>query len=88
VTVPRKPSRSGAVLWLRVDDATPLYDTRAGVVHVLNDTAASLWALCDGTRTAAGVVADLHRRFEVSRQVLATAVRSTLIEFRARRLIE
>jgi PqqD family protein of HPr-rel-A system len=65
-----------------------LYDTRAGVVHILNDTAAAIWALCDGTRTAAGIITDLQRRFEVSRKVLSTAVRSTLTEFRARRLLE
>jgi PqqD family protein of HPr-rel-A system len=84
----RKLSRGGAVVWCRVDDAMALYDTRVGIVHILNETAASIWALCDGTRTANAIALELLQRFEVSRGVLSADVRSILKEFRALRLLE
>ena len=84
----RKPSRCGAVVWCQIDDAMALYDTRIGIVHILNETAAAIWTLCDGTRTTNGIALELLKRIEVSRGVLSADVRSLLKEFRARRLLE
>jgi hypothetical protein len=72
----------------RDDSGLVLYDTRVGVVHLLNDTAAAVWTLCDGTRTTDRMVAELLASFEVAREVLSADVRSTLKGFRARRLLE
>lgn len=76
------------MLWRRVDDVTVLYDIRIGVVHLLNETAATVWMLCDGRLTTNGITSELLRRLEASREVASDAVRSTLREFRARRLLE
>ena len=40
-----------------------LYDPATDSVHVLNATARTIWDLCDGRHTAAGIEAALHARF-------------------------
>jgi PqqD family protein of HPr-rel-A system len=82
------PRQHPAVLARPGDGGLVLYDTRVGAVHVLNDTAAAVWALCDGTRTVDRIVSELLVAFDAAHEVLSADVRSMLSQFRARRLLE
>lgn len=52
-----------------VEGETIILDREGGQVHTLNETAALVWSLCDGTRSVEEVGASLAERFEVEREV-------------------
>lgn len=54
-------------------------------VSVLNDTGATILGLCDGERTLAEVVAELHRRYD---RVVDDEVRRFLARLVAKRWVE
>jgi PqqD family protein of HPr-rel-A system len=47
----RPPTRSSDVTLQRVGQEAILYDRRHGRAHVINDSAARIWDLCDGSAT-------------------------------------
>ena len=54
-------------------------------VSVLNDTGATILGLCDGERTVAEIVAEMHRRYD---RVVDDEVRRFLARLVARRWVE
>jgi pyrroloquinoline quinone biosynthesis protein D len=54
-------------------------------VSVLNDTGATILGLCDGKRTVAEIVAELHRRYD---RVVDDEVRRFLARLVAKRWVE
>ena len=54
-------------------------------VSVLNDTGATILGLCDGERTVAEIVAELHRRYD---RVVDDEVRRFLARLVAKRWLE
>jgi len=54
-------------------------------VSVLNDTGATILGLCDGDRTVAEIVAELHRRYD---RVVDDEVRRFLARLVAKRWVE
>jgi pyrroloquinoline quinone biosynthesis protein D len=54
-------------------------------VSVLNDTGATILGLCDGERTVAQIVAELHRRYD---RVVDDEVRLFLARLVAKRCVE
>lgn len=54
-------------------------------VSVLNDTGATILGLCDGERTVAEIVAELHRRYD---RVVDDEVRLFLARLVAKRCME
>jgi len=54
-------------------------------VSVLNDTGATILGLCDGERTVAEIVAELHRRYD---RVVDDEVRLFLARLVAKRCVE
>jgi pyrroloquinoline quinone biosynthesis protein D len=54
-------------------------------VSVLNDTGATILGLCDGERTVAEIVAELHRRYD---RVVDDEVRLFLARLVAKRYVE
>ena len=81
------PRRRPDLVTYPLDDEIVLYDPRDGMTHVLNRTAAEIWALCDGTKPVdviAGRLADAYalepgRALVDVRDVLAELRRGDLI---------
>jgi PqqD family protein of HPr-rel-A system len=47
-------------------------------VHVLNNTAARIWELCDGSHSLEQIAASLCEQYDVSEEEAGTDVRNTL----------
>lgn len=62
-----------------------LYDAAGGRAAYLNATAAAIWALCDGERTVAEMIAYLSR--EIGGDRVAPDVNETIDRFRAAKLL-
>ena len=86
-----KPSnrilRNSEILSKTFDEEFVLYDTRHDLVHFLNETAAFIWKLCDGTRREGEILSEMIERFDVSREVLERDVHTILERFREQELI-
>jgi len=50
----------------RIGDDLMVYDRRAGMVHLLNESAARIYRLCDGSHDLDAMVVDLRGAFRVS----------------------
>ena len=55
-----------------------IYDRDSDHVHVLNRTAREVFLLCDGSRTAEQIAAELARKFGVEPSVTLVDTRETL----------
>ena len=60
-----------------------LHDEATGRVHFLNQTAALVWDLCDGTRTGDEIAAEVARLYDREAAAVRDDVRRALDEFRA-----
>jgi PqqD family protein of HPr-rel-A system len=88
-----RPSRREGLHARRFDDEIVLYDAAHHGVHYLNQTAAMILELCDGTRDERDLVNEMQRRFGTSftsdqSSALAEQVRYTLERLTADGLIE
>jgi len=64
-----------------------LYDPRAGRAHVLNPTAARIWAMVDGTTSISSIVAALVAHTGAAPDAVDAGVRSSIERFRAEGLL-
>ena len=60
---PLKPLRRDDVKARKLGSEWMLYDDRSGSVHIINETAAKVWELCDGTRTVEEMAAALAEQY-------------------------
>jgi hypothetical protein len=72
------PIRAGQVTVEEFDDDVCLFLESTGQVVVLNHSAAAIWALIDGERTAADIVDELQRHFSTQRIQLTADVGAVL----------
>lgn len=63
-----------------LDDELVVHDPRTGGAYVLNATAARLWSLCDGSRSAEMVVEEIVALYGIDSQVAAVDVAEFLTE--------
>ncbi len=64
-----------------------VYDPATHEVVVLNETAAFIFARCDGTRSVAEILAGLVRRYDAPPEVLRSDLRAVLSDLLAKRLV-
>ena len=61
-----KPFRRNDVIYREAGDGdSMLYDAQAGLIHVINSTAAFVWDLCDGSRTIDEILNLMEEHFDV-----------------------
>lgn len=77
------PSRSPKILWREVDGSVVLFHEDTGRAFALNETAAVVWKLCDGTRSLEELASRLAESCE-SDDVLSPEAIPKLIESLAR----
>jgi len=81
------PRLSTDVAFTVVDDTVVLYAAAHGVSHVLNPTAALIWASVDDERTVGEIIDELTAAAGAPRVVIATDVQTTLRRFLAAGII-
>ena len=78
---PGLPLRRDDVWVRRTDDEAVLLGPDGKSIHLLNDTAAALWELCDGTTTTGEMVQAILDFFAVSEQQASADVDRTIATF-------
>ncbi|MCK9530519.1 MAG: PqqD family protein [Gammaproteobacteria bacterium] len=82
------PRRNEASLIVRVvEDEKIIFDPANDHIHQLNATAALVWDLCDGSRSAGEIEEAVARHFRTPRAMVAQDVDRLLKEFAARGLV-
>lgn len=84
---PSRPAGRSDLLLRPVDEDLLLYDTFSDEVILLNGSAALVFELCDGTRTADEIAEEVARPFGRDAGRVARDVRSVLAEFAASGLL-
>jgi hypothetical protein len=85
---PRPPTPSKEVSLQRVGDEAILHDRRNGRAHVINESAAQIWDLCDGQNTFDQIVAAFAASYQLAAPEVSEDVHYILTRFRELRVIE
>ena len=75
-------------IWQDIGGEVVILDEDGTQVCLLNETAALIWTLADGTRTIAEIAGDLCERFHVSPQEAAADVREFGAQLQEAGLVE
>lgn len=78
MAVGAQPRRRPDVVWEELDGEVVIYDPARTTSHLLNPSAAVIWALLDGNATLAEVAADLAETFGVEPTAMLDDVSSTV----------
>ena len=68
MTTQERPRARAEVSAVPLDDELVLYDPHTLEAFVLNPTAARIWTLCDGSRSAAAIAKELSTLYGLGRQ--------------------
>jgi hypothetical protein len=82
------PSVRAAVADVEIDGEAVLYDESHAAVHVLNDTAALVWACCDGSDTVAAIASDIASAFRMEEGTVLADVIDVVRRFAREGLLE
>ncbi|HEU5100732.1 MAG TPA: PqqD family protein [Roseiflexaceae bacterium] len=85
---PRPPTPSKDVSLQRVGDEAILHDRRNGRAHVINESAAQIWDLCDGRNTLDQIVHAFAATYQLPAPDVSEDVQYILTKFRELRVIE
>lgn len=61
----RKPVRTEGIVSRQLGDELLLYDSDESVIHVTNETAETIWQLCDGSHTISDMENHVREAFDV-----------------------
>jgi uncharacterized protein len=82
-----RPERAPGVYARDLDGEQVVYDPASHEIVVLNETAAFVFGLCDGTRSVVDLLDALERRYDAPAARLRNDLLAVLDELRAKRLI-
>jgi hypothetical protein len=82
------PTPSKNVALQRVGQEAILHDRRRGRAHVINESAAQVWELCDGRNTFDQIVNAFAAAYEVPASDVREDVRYILTKFHELRVLE
>ncbi len=71
-----------------IKDEIAVYDEHTGHVHFLNQTAAFILELCNGTNTKNDIVAKMEEKYEVANEVAEKDVEDVLKNLRENNMLE
>jgi coenzyme PQQ biosynthesis protein PqqD len=81
------PQRREGILAKGVSDSWVLLNLESGEYYALNEVGGRVWALCDGTRSVAEVVAIISQEFDAPGEVIETDVLELLQELAHEKLV-
>jgi len=84
----RPPTPSKDVSLQRVGQEAILHDRRNGRAHVINESAAQIWDLCDGRNTLDQIVLAFAAAYELPALDVRKDVQYILAKFRELRVLE
>ena len=84
----RPPTPSKDVSLQRVGQEAILHDRRNGRAHVINETAAQIWELCNGQSTLDQIASALAASYDVPASVVQEDVEYILTKFRELGVLE
>jgi hypothetical protein len=73
---------------VEIDGEAVLYDEAHAAVHVLNDTAALVWACCDGSGTVGDIAADIAAAFRMQEASVLADVLDVIRRFAGEGLLQ
>lgn len=76
------PNHSAEVTLQRVGQEAILYDRQHGCAHVINDSAARIWELCDGHATIDEIVRAFAQAYNLPPSAVHDDVLSMITTFR------
>src|SRR6185295_14943812 len=82
-----RPARTGDVHLRDLGGEQVLYHPASHEVVVLNETAAFIYGLCDGTRSVAELLQTLQRRYDAPEERLRSDLIGVLRDLRGRQLV-
>jgi len=82
------PVPSSDVTLQRVGNEAILYDKRNGRAHVINNSAARIWELCNGTSTFEQICTAFGASYGLSAETVANDVRAILTTFAQLKVLE
>ena len=84
----RSPTPSKDVSLQRVGQEAILHDRRNGRAHVINESAAQIWELCDGRKTVDQIVSAFAADYALSAVDVRADVQYILAKFHELRVLE
>jgi len=84
----RSPTPNKDVSLQRVGQEAILNDRRNGRAHVINESAAQIWELCDGQKTLDQIISAFAASYNVAASVVQEDVNYILTKFRELRVLE
>ncbi|HJZ49032.1 MAG TPA: PqqD family protein [Roseiflexaceae bacterium] len=84
----RLPTPSKDVSLQRVGQEAILHDRRNGRAHVINESAAQIWELCDGRKTLDQIVSAFAAGYELPTSAIREDVEYILARFHQLRVLE
>jgi hypothetical protein len=81
------PERAAGVYVRDLDGEQVVYDPASHEIVVLNETAAFVFGLCDGTRSVVDLLRALEQRYDAPVDRLRSDLLAVLDDLRAKRLI-
>ena len=60
-----RPRRKKGIALRRMGDECVLYDSEKGSIHIVNAVAASVWEMCDGSRSLVDMERELRAKYAV-----------------------
>jgi pyrroloquinoline quinone biosynthesis protein D len=84
----RPPTPSKDVSLQRVGDEAILHDRRNGRAHVINESAARIWDLCDGQHTLDQIATAFAASYQLAAPDVSEDVQYILTRFHELRVIE
>lgn len=82
------PIRSADVALQRVGREAILYDRRRGLAHVINESAARIWELCDGSATQEQIAGALAASYDMPATAVYDDVARILASFRELQVLD
>lgn len=84
----RKPKLRSDLLTREVEDEFLVYEPEGGEVYLMNPMAAAILELCDGSRDAAAIAAEILDVLEADPQTVQADVERALEELSEKKLLE
>ena len=82
------PVRSADATLQRVGAEAILHDRRNGRAHVINESAAQIWELCDGQRTLDQIVSSFAGAYDLPAEDVRADVQDIIAKFHELRVLE
>jgi coenzyme PQQ biosynthesis protein PqqD len=76
------------VAWVELDGEVVIYDEADGSMHLLNNAAAAVWMLCDGSSAVDQIIGELAEAYGADEAQIAKDVTELMSQLTSKGLLE